>query len=59
MMWMKLVIRYTHSLSINGDTIKVTGEEMLKRDFRKAIQITRLPVISSVIVAVIAFLVEF
>lgn len=59
MMLMKLLIRYTPSLSINGDTIQVTGEEMLKRDFRKAIQITGLSVISSIIVTVVAFLVEF
>jgi histone acetyltransferase (RNA polymerase elongator complex component) len=40
-------------------TGKVRNEEMRKRDFRKALQITGLSVISSLIVAVIAFLVEF
>jgi hypothetical protein len=40
-------------------TGKVTSEEMRKRDFRKAIQITSLSVISSIIVAIIAFLVDF
>lgn len=59
MMLLKLLIRYTPGLSIYGDIIQVTGEEMLKRDFRKAIQITELSVISSIIVAVMALLVEF
>ena len=40
-------------------TGKVRNEEMRRRDFRKALQITGLSVISSLIVAVIAFLVEF
>lgn len=40
-------------------TGKVTQEEMRKLDFRKAIQITGLSIISSIIITVIAFLVEF
>ena len=40
-------------------TGKVRNEEMRKRDLRKALQITGLSVISSIIVTVIAFLIEF
>jgi hypothetical protein len=40
-------------------TGKVSNEEMRKRDFRKALRITGLSIISSIIVAAIAFLVEF
>ncbi len=40
-------------------TGKVRSEEMRKRDFRKALQITGLSFISSIIVTLIAFLVEF
>lgn len=40
-------------------TGKVRNEEMRRRDFRKAIQITGLSIISSLIVTLIAFLVEF
>jgi hypothetical protein len=40
-------------------TGKVRNVGMRKRDFRKTIQITGLSIISSIIVAVIAFFIEF
>ena len=40
-------------------TGKVRNEEMRKRDFRKALQITGLSVVSAIIVTVIAFFIEF
>ncbi|MHA1995967.1 MAG: hypothetical protein ACW97Z_15630 [Candidatus Hodarchaeales archaeon] len=40
-------------------TGKVSNKEMRKRDFRKALQITGLSIISAIAVSVIAFLVEF
>ncbi len=40
-------------------TGKVSNKEMRKRDFRKALQITGLSIISAIIVTMLAFLVEF
>ncbi len=40
-------------------TGKVGNKEMRRRDFRKALQITGLSIISAIIVTVMAFLVEF
>jgi hypothetical protein len=40
-------------------TGKVSNKEMRKRDFRKAIQITGLSLISAIVVTILAFLIEF
>ncbi len=40
-------------------TGKVSNKEMRKRDFRKALQITGLSIISAVIVTAIVYLLEF
>ena len=40
-------------------TGKVSNKEMRKRDFRKALQITGLSIISAIIVTALAYLVEF
>ena len=50
--------------SLEGMTSKfytgnIINEEMKKRDFRKAIQITALSIISSVIITVLLFFLEF
>ena len=50
--------------SLEGITTKfytgnIMNEEMRKRDFRKAMQITVLSILSSLIVTVLLFLLEF